>query len=73
MSGPCSNRPPEYRKSSYSGTENCVEVAVAANVVRLRDSKRGSHGIALVFTSDEWSAFLSGVRAGEFDLPDGGG
>ena len=35
--------------------------------VGVRDSKNQS-GAVLVFTPDEWSAFVGGVRDGEFDL-----
>ncbi len=55
-----------WRKSSYSGASNgdCVEVADGfAGVVPVRDSK-DPHGPALLFPSDAWSAFVSGVRAG---------
>ncbi|MGH3785247.1 MAG: DUF397 domain-containing protein [Pseudonocardiaceae bacterium] len=57
-----------YRKSSYSGVNGCVEVAVIADGVLLRDSKditKEPHH----FTPHEWRAFLAGVRDGEFDLP----
>lgn len=57
-----------WHKSSFSGggNGNCVEVAtLAAGWVAVRDSKDRS-GPALVFTPGEWSAFLDGVRAGEF-------
>jgi hypothetical protein len=36
-------------------------------IVAVRDSK-DREGPALVFTPDEWRAFLNGVRAAEFDL-----
>ncbi|WP_433892249.1 DUF397 domain-containing protein [Streptomyces sp. CA-111067] len=57
-------------KSSYSGSNggDCVEVAVApasTGVVPVRDSK-DPHGPALVFPAATWTAFLNGVRAGEF-------
>lgn len=68
--------------SSYSGASNCVEikwqasskcadkscVQVAANPtgVRVRDSK-DPDGPVLTFTPDEWQAFTTGVRDGEFD------
>jgi hypothetical protein len=55
-----------WRKSTYSSTNGCVEVALIEDRVAVRDSKDRS-GPVLVFTAHEWHAFLSGVRAGEFD------
>jgi hypothetical protein len=57
----------QWRTSSYSSNNgNCVEITVnLPGVVAVRDSKN-PHGPALVFTADEWRAFLSGARAGEF-------
>ena len=56
-------------KSSFSdqeGTE-CVEVADHPDGGRfVRDSKHPAGGM-LSFTAGEWSAFVQGVRAGEFD------
>jgi hypothetical protein len=58
-----------YTKSSYSGDGGCVEVQLLADgTVGLRDSKDTSKP-PHVFTPREWHAFISGVRAGEFDLP----
>ncbi|WP_219416610.1 DUF397 domain-containing protein [Pseudonocardia nigra] len=58
-------------KSSFSGGNNgdCVEVAFVRDGVGVRDSKQHGRGPVLQFTPDEWTAFLAGVRAGEFDLP----
>ncbi len=59
-------RSAEWRKSSRSGNNGCVEVACVEGEVRVRDSKdRG--GPMLLFTRHEWAAFLSGVRDGEFN------
>jgi hypothetical protein len=57
----------EFRKSSYSGSQGeCVEVARNLHaVVGLRDSK-DPQGPALVFSVDAWSAFVAGVKAGDF-------
>ena len=57
-----------WRKSSRSQSNGqCVEVAAnLSEVVGLRDSKDPS-GPILVFTPDEWLAFLGGVKDGEFD------
>ncbi|MFF4776472.1 DUF397 domain-containing protein [Microtetraspora fusca] len=59
----------EWRKSRFSNNGgNCVEIASnLPGVIGVRDSKNPT-GPALIFTPDEWSAFLSGVKSGEFDL-----
>ena len=60
----------EWRKSTFSGSNGggCVEVARnLPGIVAVRDSK-DREGPALVFTPDEWHAFLDGVRTAEFDL-----
>ncbi|SDT79853.1 DUF397 domain-containing protein [Actinoplanes derwentensis] len=59
-----------WRKSTRSGGNggDCVEVAGnLPGVVALRDSKDPG-GATLIFDRAEWTAFLAGVRAGEFDL-----
>lgn len=59
----------EWRSSTYSGGNgSCVEVASnLPGVVAVRDSK-DRQGPALVFTRQQWRAFLHGVRAAESDL-----
>jgi hypothetical protein len=58
-----------WRKSRRSGGgDNCVEVAVSTlGHIGVRDSK-DRQGPVLVFSPQEWVAFTSGVRDGEFDL-----
>jgi hypothetical protein len=47
----------------------CVQVAhLSGGLVALRDSKDTTRP-AHVFNVDEWSAFLTGVKNGEFDVP----
>jgi hypothetical protein len=47
----------------------CVQVAhLPGGLVALRDSKDTGKA-AHVFDREEWGAFLTGVRNGEFDLP----
>jgi Domain of unknown function (DUF397) len=59
----------EWRTSTFSGGNgSCVEVASnLPGIIVVRDSK-DRQGPALVFTPDEWTAFLAGVRADEFHL-----
>lgn len=60
----------EWRKSTLSTTNGCVEVAFVDDRVAVRDSKHQGHGPVLEFTAHEWQAFLGGVRRGEFDPAD---
>ncbi len=57
----------KWVKSSLSfANGNCVEVADLDDSIGVRNS-RDREGAVLRFTSDEWHAFLGGVRNGEFD------
>lgn len=58
---------PLFRKSSFcSANGGCVEVAVDEfGSALVRDAKDPS-GPVLRFSRDEWTAFVAGVRAGEF-------
>lgn len=58
-----------FRTSSHSGGGNCVEVGLLpGGGVILRDTKDPLRTVRMVFGREEWSAFLRGVKAGEFDL-----
>lgn len=57
----------QWRKSTRSGTENCVEVAISDEGVAVRDTKDRSKA-PHIFTRAEWDAFIGGVKGGEFDL-----
>ena len=56
----------EWRKSTFSAANGCVEVAGVDNQIAVRDSKNPG-GPVLMFSQREWTAFVGGVRAGEFD------
>lgn len=59
-----------WRKSSYSNEDggDCVEIAEGIpNVTPVRDSK-DPEGPTLLFPTAAWSAFVAGVKAGDFPL-----
>lgn len=53
-------------KSSFCDTSACVEVEVGDEVVVLTDPE----GHEVFYTRQEWRAFVLGVKAGEFDVPE---
>jgi len=59
---------PSWSTSSFSVQGNCVEVRLRDGDVQVRNT-RDREGSVLSFTHAEWTAFLSGVRNAEFDLP----
>ena len=58
---------PSWRKSTASGSGNCVEVKKTGESVHVRDSKDPA-GLHLTFTRPAWEAFLTRARSGELDL-----
>ncbi|GAA5047150.1 DUF397 domain-containing protein [Nocardia callitridis] len=58
-----------FKSMRSAGGHECVEVAhLDDGHVGVRDSKNPT-GPALVFTPDEWDAFLGGATDGEFSRP----
>jgi hypothetical protein len=57
-----------FRRSSFCGEVNCVEVAALPDgEIVIRDAKDTRPDAPLLrFTAAEWDAFLRGVEAGEF-------
>ena len=50
-----------------AGAGSNVEVAFVDDLIGLRNSAE-PEGPVLVFTRDEWDAFVGGAKDGEFDL-----
>jgi Domain of unknown function (DUF397) len=58
---------PDFHISSFSGAGECVAVARLSNGdYVVRHSRR--HDSHIVFSAPEWKAFVSGVKAAEFDF-----
>ena len=56
-----------WRKSSFSGSNGCLEAArLGDSLIAVRDSKNPGEG-AQLYNFHEWRSFLAGVRNGEFD------
>ncbi|MEU3962438.1 DUF397 domain-containing protein [Streptomyces buecherae] len=61
---------PRWTKSSYSNNGGaCVEIAAnlaaAHDTIPVRDSK-DPHGPTLTFDTTAWTAFVAGIKAGDF-------
>jgi hypothetical protein len=54
-------------KSRRCESSSCVEVAFADDVILVRSSAE-SQSPVLRFTTNEWVAFVGGVRDGDFDF-----
>lgn len=59
----------DFKKSQSSAVFSpiCVEVARKDGIVAVRDSKDTSIK-PLLFSNDEWTAFVAGVKNGEFEV-----
>jgi hypothetical protein len=53
-------------RSTFCSGGNCVDVAIEAHRVELRDEADRR----VVYSHDEWRDFVRGVKAGEFDIPE---
>ncbi|MCA1191225.1 DUF397 domain-containing protein [Saccharopolyspora sp. 6V] len=58
--------PTEWKKSSRSGTNNCVEVGRTASGTAVRDTKDRAAGY-FTATAGQWAAFVGAVKGGRFD------
>lgn len=59
----------DFKKTSLCHTASCcVEVAYKDGMIAVRDNKNLQQ-TPLHFTTEEWTAFVEGVKNGEFDFP----
>jgi hypothetical protein len=58
----------DFTKSSWSknNPKTCVEVAIKSEGVAVRNSTDPKK-TTIFFTKDEWKAFVTGVKEGEFE------
>ncbi len=54
-----------WRKASFCASGECVEIAQRNGMIVLRDS--GQPRGHVHYTTEEWRAFVRGVKTGEFD------
>lgn len=56
-------------RSRYCDGANstCVEIAMGVDQVGVRDGKENA-GPVLLLSAEEWHAFVSGVRTGDFNV-----
>ncbi|MEU7825876.1 DUF397 domain-containing protein [Catellatospora sp. NPDC049133] len=63
---PSDSQDVEWRIGSHCDSGGCVEVGMGGDEVRLRRAR--TEEPVVVFTRDEWTAFLNSAKDGEFDL-----
>jgi Domain of unknown function (DUF397) len=56
-----------WQRAKADDSESAVEVAFVDELIGLRSSS-DPDGPVLVFTKDEWDAFVGGAQDGEFDV-----
>jgi hypothetical protein len=52
-----------WRRSSRCQHADCVEIAVVSGSVLIRDSKRGTNGPVLAFTTEQFRLFIAAAKA----------
>lgn len=56
---------PHWRRSTFCASSACIEVAKVADRYLLRDSNH-PEAPGIEVSADEWTAFVRGVRYGDF-------
>jgi hypothetical protein len=60
--------PCEFRVSSYCSDRGCVGVFEKSDGGVVVGNTQDPQGASLIFSRDEWMAFIAGVKNGEFDV-----
>jgi hypothetical protein len=60
-----------FRRASRCEAHNCCLVALESDAAHVADSKLDDHSPVISFGNRQWSAFIAGIKAGQFDLPGG--
>jgi predicted secreted Zn-dependent protease len=55
-----------WRTARRCNGGNCVRVAASGDMIIIGDSK-SPDGPVLAYSPDEWTAFVEGIRHGDFD------
>lgn len=58
---------PTWVRSRHCDTNSCVEAADLGSEVAIRNSQN-PNGPVVLFTKEEWRAFVGGVRDGDFNF-----
>ena len=56
----------DWRVATSCAGGNCVQVAAIGDEIAVRDSKNPD-GPVLMYSVEEWQAFLDGAKKGDFD------
>jgi hypothetical protein len=59
--------PTDWRKASFCSASGCVIVRRREDGMVVIGDSKGSNSLQLAYTPAEFSAFIGGMKAGEFD------
>lgn len=58
----------KWKTSTFCADKSCAEVSHQHRVWKIRNNQ-DPDGPVVTFTEDEWTAFVAGVKDGQFDPP----
>lgn len=57
-----------FERSSYCANSCCLEVALVPRLGKIYVRNSKNPGTQIAFSTEEWRAFLAGVKSKEFDI-----